>query len=336
MMVPRRNQILYFIIIFIPLVLFYPLSYGAVIDEAKKEGTLLIYGSMSAQEIGALASAFEKKYPFIKVNNFRSNNEKLLNRVLTEGMTGKYFVDVMLTDTVSGWALKQKDFLQPYKAKETEAFPKKFRDSEGYFVCCTYIITNVIAYNTNAVAKTDVPRTYNDLLKGNLKGKLGMEDSDVEWFSGLLGVWGKEKTVNYFKDLMKQEPSMRRGHALLSQLTGAGEVPIAVNTYGFRILEMRDGGVPVGIIHADPVIAAPRYVTLAKKAPHPNAAQLFIDYLLSVEGQQVIASGGRTVIRPEIKSKHDELVKNVELHPVMPGMAKNHEQDFKLFYSLIK
>lgn len=325
-----------FVILFMVINLFSSMSQAAAIDDAKKEGSLVLYGSMSAAEIGTLSSAFEKKYPFIKIKSFRSNNEKILNRVLTEGMAGQHFVDVMLTDTISGWALKQKDLLQPYRAREAEAFPKKFRDAEAYFVCCTYVITNVIAYNSNAISKAEIPRTYNDLLNPNLKGKLGMEDSDVEWFSGLLAVWGKEKTLNYFRALMKQQPSLRRGHALLTQLTGAGEVPMAVNTYGFRVLEMRDRGVPVDIVQADPVIAAPRYLTLAKKAPHPNAAQLFIDYLLSIEGQQVIVSGGRTVIRPGIKSKHDRLVNDVDLHPVMPDMAKDYEQDFKLFYSLIK
>jgi iron(III) transport system substrate-binding protein len=315
------------------------LSFTAVdagVEEAKSEGALVLYGSMSAQEIGTITNAFEKKYPFIKVKTFRSNNEKILNRVLTEGMTGKHFVDVMLTDTVSGWALKQKDFLQPYKTKETEAFPEKFRDETGHFVCCTYVITNVIAYNVNAITKNEIPRTYNDLLNPKLKGKLGMEDSDAEWFSGLLSIWGKDRTTNYFRALMKQDPSLRRGHALLTQLTGAGEVPIAVNTYGFRVLEMRERGIPVDIVQADPVIAAPRYAILAKRAPHPNAGQLFIDYLLSSEGQQVIASGGRTVLRPGIKSKHNELISGVELHPVVPEMAKNHEEDFKLFYSLLK
>ena len=129
---------------------------------------------------------------------------------------------------------------------------------------------------------------------------------------------------------------MRKGHALLAQLTGAGEVPIAINTLGFRILEMQQQGLPIDIVHADPVIAAPRFVTVTKKAPHPNAAQLFTDYVLSVEGQHLIASGGRTIIRPGIKSKFDRLVSGVKLHPVKPDMAKDYDEAYKLFYSLTK
>lgn len=330
------KQILITLTLAVSLTVFWSLTHGADVDQAKKEGALVLYASMSAPEIAKLTGEFAKKYPFIKVDTFRSNNERILSRILTEGAAGKFFADIVLTDTVSGWALKQKDYLQIYKSKETDAYPKQFRDPDGYFACCVYVITNVIAYNTNATPKSEIPQSYADLLNPRLKGKLGMEDEDVEWFNGLISVWGKERTTNYFRSLMKQEPSMRKGHALLAQLTGAGEVQVAVNTLGFRILEMQQQGVPIEIVNADPVVAAPRYVTLAKKAPHPNAAQLFADYVLSNEGQHVIASGGRTIIRPSVQSKYDRLVKGIQLHPVKPEMSKDYEEAFKLFHSLTK
>lgn len=202
--------------------------------------------------------------------------------------------------------------------------------------CCVYIVTNVPGYNTRLVAARDAPRTYMDLLDPKWKGKLGMDADEGEWFTALISIWGKEKTVNYFRALVRQEPSLRRGHTLLAQLTAAGEFPVAVNLFGYRPLEMQLQGAPIEIVNADPVIARSWGMFLARRAPHPNAGRLFIDYVLSVEGQNVIASFGRTVLRPGIKQKHPRLVEGLKLYPVKPELGKDHAEITKLYYSIVK
>lgn len=309
---------------------------GGQADKAKAEGSVVLYGTMNTEHMGKLIEAFNRKHPAVKVESFRGNSERVLNRVLTEDRAGSHFVDVIILDGISGWVLKEKDFLQPHKSDETEAFPEAFRDPQGLLPCCLYALTNVIGYNSSLVAKKDAPKSYDDLLDPKWKGKMGMDSDESEWFTGLMGVWGKEKTVNYFKALVKQELSFRRGHTLLAQLTAAGEFPVAVNLFGYRVLELQSQGAPVEPVLADPVLTRPWYLMLAKRAPHPNAGRLFIDFALSQEGQQLVADLGRTSVRPGVKIRHPRLVEGVKLHPVKPEMGKNHSAIAKLYYSIVK
>jgi iron(III) transport system substrate-binding protein len=305
-------------------------------DAAKREGTVVIYGAGNVEDWQKLNSAFEKKYPYLKVNLFRGNWEKVRNRVMTEGRAGSYFVDVLQIDGVNGWVLKEEGYLQSHKSTETEAFPEAFRDPAGMLPCCFDTLTNVIGFNTRLVSKKDAPKSYQDLLEARWKDKLGMDADEGEWFAGLITVWGKEKTVDYFKSLMKQNPSLRRGHTLLANLTGAGEFPVAVNLFGYRVMEMKAKGETIDLVKADPLMVRPAHLALARRAPHPNAGKLYIDFALSLEGQQIMASSGRTVVRPGVKPKYPELTEGVKLHPIKPEMAKDYEQISKLYYSIVK
>ncbi|MGH7926201.1 MAG: ABC transporter substrate-binding protein, partial [Candidatus Binatia bacterium] len=180
-------------------------------DAAKKEGTVAVYGAGNVEHWQKLNAAFEKKYPYLKVNFFRGNWEKVRNRVMTEGRAGSYLVDVLQIDGINGWVLKEEGYLQSYKSAETEAFPDAFRDPSGMLPCCLDTLTNVIGFNTRLVKKQDAPKSYRDLLAPRWKDKLGMDADEGEWFAGLITVWGKEKTVDYFRTLMKQNVSLRRG-----------------------------------------------------------------------------------------------------------------------------
>jgi ABC-type Fe3+ transport system substrate-binding protein len=80
----------------------------------------------------------------------------------------------------------------------------------------------------------------------------------------------------------------------------------------------------------------PVHLALSRRAPHPNAARLYIDFALSQDGQRMMASFGRTVVRPGVKRKYPELTEGVKLHPIKPEMAKNYEEISKLYYSIVK
>ena len=212
------------------------------LDAAKKEAAVVVYTGSSAADAAKLIAAFETKYPFVKVNLFRGNNERVLNKILTEGRTGSYLFDVATIDGLNGWVLKEHDYLQPHKSKETEAFPLEFQDPTGLLPCCMTVVTNMIGYNSRQVAKKDAPRTYQDLLDPKWKNSMGMDPDEAEWFRALISIWGKEKTVKYFTELERQNTSTRRGHTLLSNLLAAGEFPVAVNIFGHRILELQGEG----------------------------------------------------------------------------------------------
>ncbi|MBI4523963.1 MAG: ABC transporter substrate-binding protein [Deltaproteobacteria bacterium] len=306
------------------------------LQDARKEGTVVFYSTMNAGHQDILVKAFNKKYPFMKVESFRGNTATVTHRFLTEASTGSNLADVAGVDALNGWVFRDKDLLQPYKSREAEAFPAEFRDAEGFLLCCTYVLTSVIAYNTRRVPAGDVPRTHDDLLLPKWRKRLGMNSDMAESFAGRIKVWGKEKTVNYFRALMKQEPSLRRGRSLLLQLLAVGEFDAVVDVFGYRVLELRDQGMPIDLVHADPVLAWPWHLVLAKRAPHPNAGKLFIDYVLSEEGQRLIGSLGRPVVRPRVKGKYPRLVDGIKLYPVKPEIAKDFEENSRLFRSIVK
>jgi iron(III) transport system substrate-binding protein len=309
---------------------------ASVEEGAKKEGTVVVYAAGNIEDWQKLNAAFEKKHPYLKVNFFRGNWEKVRNRIMTEGRAGSHFVDVIQIDGINGWVLKEEGYLQPFKSAQTEAFPETFRDPTGMLPCCFDTLTNVIGFNTRLVDKKNAPKSYQDLLDPRWKDKLGMDADEGEWFAGLMTVWGKEKTLDYFRSLMKQNPSLRRGHTLLANLTGAGEFPVAVNLFGYRVMEMKAKGESIDLAKADPLMVRPAHLAFARRAPHPNAGRLYIDFTLSVEGQQILASAGRTVVRPGVKPKYPELTAGVKLHPIKPEMAKNYEEVSKLYYSIVK
>ncbi|MBI4524416.1 MAG: extracellular solute-binding protein [Deltaproteobacteria bacterium] len=309
---------------------------ASVLDAAKKEGVVVLYAAGNVEDFQKLNGAFEKKYPFLKVQLFRANWERVRNRATTEARAGSHFVDVLHVDGINGWILKEQNLLQPHKSRETDDFPQDFKDPTGLLPCCFDILTNVIGFNTKLVPRQDAPKTYTDLLQPRWKGRLGMDADEGEWFAALVTIWGKEKTADYFRSLMKQEPSSRRGHTLLANLTAAGEFAVAVNLFGYRVLEMQAKGEAIDLVHADPLVVRPAHLSLARQAPHPNAARLYMDFVFSVEGQQIIASVGRTVIKPGVQTKYGNLVEGIKLHPVKPEMAKNYEETSKLYYSIVK
>jgi ABC-type Fe3+ transport system substrate-binding protein len=109
-----------------------------------------------------------------------------------------------------------------------------------------------------------------------------------------------------------------------------------VNLFGYRVMEMKAKGETIDLVKADPLMVRPAHLALARRAPHPNAARLYIDFALSVEGQQIMASAGRTIVRPGVKPKYPELTEGVKLHPIKPEMAKDYEEISKLYYSIVK
>src|SRR3990172_5812734 len=94
------------------------------VSEAKKEGSLIFYGTMSSPDMARVVKAFESKYPFVKAQTFRANSERVLNKILTEARAGSHFVDAINLDGINGWVLKEKNMLQPHKSAETEAYPR--------------------------------------------------------------------------------------------------------------------------------------------------------------------------------------------------------------------
>ncbi len=258
-----------------------------LIDGAKKEGTLLLYSSLSPEEITAIGNDFEAKYG-IKLQSWRGDSENIVRRAVVEARAGRYDVDIAETSGTEMEALKRENLLRDLKLPVfDDLLPQAIMPHKQWIA--TRLIVFVAAYNTNVIKPADAPRTFEDLRDPKWKGKLGIEQDDANWFMTVVDALGAEKAEKLFRDIVATNGvSIRKGHTLLAQLVVSGEVPLALTTYVNRIDQYKSRGAPVEPLFLSPVIALPTGAGVMRNAPHPYAAILFMDYLLS-DGQKILA-----------------------------------------------
>lgn len=282
-----------------------PEDIQTLIEAAKKEGHLSLYSSGTAAQCQLFLDRFREKYPFIKTDYYRTGKVGLLTRTLTEHRFKKYSADVILTSATSAYILKKSEVLAKYFPPESKFLPEELRDPEGYWPG-VYISEVVLAYNKNLVSSNEVPKRYEDLLDPKWKGKMEIEVNKVEWFANLL----KSKGEGFFEKFSQQKPSLRTGNQLGLQLLAAGEFNILADAFLYSIEESKSMGMPIEWIGLEPVTTYLVSNSLLANAPHPNAAKLFINFMLTKEGQNVVVEFGRTPIRSDVESKYKKLLNN--------------------------
>ncbi len=260
-----------------------------LVAAAKKEGSLLLYTSMRDKDIQKIAADFEKQYG-IKVNIWRAGKNKVLQRTITEARGGRFEVDVVHNPSPEMEALHREKLLQrvesPYY-KELVPAAAAVPAHKEWAAARIYVF--VQAYNVNKVKKEELPKTYQDLLDPKWKGRLGIESKEQEWFFTLVKDMGEEKGLRLFRDIVAINGlSVRTGHALLNNLVISGEVPLALTVYSYLPEQAKRKGAPIDWFSLEPVIAYTDAVGVAKKSPHPNAAVLFYDYMIST-AQPILA-----------------------------------------------
>lgn len=253
-------------------------------EAARKEGTLTLYTSLSQKDLAPLIGPFEKKYD-IKVKVWRSGSESVLNRVVKEKSARHYEVDVVHSSGLVMESLHREKIFQPLDSPyQKDLIAGALRPHRGW--AATYLAVWVQAYNTNLVKKEDLPKTFTDLLQPKWKGKLGIEANVPEWYSTVVLSMGEEQGIKFFTDLVKQNGiSVRKGHSVLNNLVVAGDVPLALTDYSYMPTNSKKAGAPIDWFVLDPVVSVPSGVGVVLHAAHPNAALLFYDYMLSLEGQ---------------------------------------------------
>ena len=257
-------------------------------EGAKKEGELNIYTSAQSDDMGALVSAFEKKYG-VKVNMWRSSSEKVLQRAVTEARGNRFTMDVAETNGPELEAMHREKIFEAVKSPYLADLIAPAINSHGEWVG-TRLNVFTQAYNTSLVKKEDLPKTWEDLLNPKWKGKLGIEQEDSDWLAGQYAELGEARAAKVFKDIVAANGvSVRKGHTLLTQLVVSGEIPLALTVYNYKAEQLKGKGAPIDWFTIGPAIARPNGIGVAKKAPHPHAAVLFYDFEISPEGQKILA-----------------------------------------------
>ena len=258
---------------------------------AKKEGEVSVYTSLIQEDLIALSEAFEKKYG-VKVKGWRAGSEKVLQRAVTEARANRHDADVIETNGPELESLYREKVLQPLKSPHLKDLMPQAVRSHGHWVG-TRINLFVQTYNTTLVSKDEVPKSFADLTNPRWKGQLGIEAEDEDWFAMVVRELGEERGLKIFREISRVNGfSVRKGHTLLSGLVASGEVPFALTTYSHGSEKMKQRGAPVEWYAIEPAIGRANGVAVMARPAHPHAAALFVDFILSPEGQAILEKGG--------------------------------------------
>jgi iron(III) transport system substrate-binding protein len=262
-----------------------------IVEAAKKEGEVVWYTTLIVNQlVRPVAAAFEKKYPGVRVQFSRANSTETAIKILNEAKAGKMQADVF-DGTNTSEVLKKENLVEAWKPDSAKDWPAKVADPEGWWVATNvYVLTP--GFNTELVKKGTEPKTYEDLLDPKWKGKLvwngSVSTSGGPGFIGnVLSFMGEEKGMAYLRKLSSQK--IANLHVSARQVVDqviAGEYPIALQIFNHHTLISAKKGAPVDWIKMEPATVVLQVASVAKGAPHPNAAKLLLDYLVSDEGQE--------------------------------------------------
>ncbi len=267
----------------------------ALVAAARREGTVVFHSSIELSVCQSMVNGFNARYPDIRVQLERSGAERILQRISQEYASNIHaadFVESSDMGTFVGW--KQKGWLAPYVPVDVaSSWPAEERDPDGLFASLR-VSLSVIAYNSKLIKAEDAPKSFADLLAPRWRMRMVKAHPG---YSGtiLTSTYATEKVLGweYFEKLAKQRVMQVQSAADPPKKVAQGERPVMVDGSEYVVLNMLDAGepiVPVYAIEGTPLLSGQAAVMAA--APHPSAARLFASYVLSAEGQQLMADSG--------------------------------------------
>ena len=263
-----------------------------LVEAAKGEGGKILWYTTTPVEFAQqLVEPFEKRYG-IKVEIWRARSELISQRVLTEARSGRPSVDVVHSISPPMELLhRERHLLEIRSPSHRDLIAGAVPAHREWASTLQYVF--VQAYNTERVKREELPRTYRDLLDPRWKGRLGIESSDHEWATEVMRELGERDGERFFRALVRtQGLSARTGHPLLTNLTASGEVPLALTVYQYSVEQAKKKGSPIEWFAIEPAIAIADGIAVARRAPHPNSALLFYDYMLGPEAERIVAKIG--------------------------------------------
>jgi ABC-type Fe3+ transport system substrate-binding protein len=282
-----------------------------LVEGAQKEGKLQFYtGLIVDQLVRPLKAAFEKEYPFVQLDFFRANSERAAQRVILEYQAKKYDVDV-ISGAAATTMVQRAGYMQQFFSPNLAEYPAKLKDPKGFWAS-TNVYFMTLAYNTRVVKANEVPKTYEELLNPRWKGQMlwsTSRDSGAPLFIGnIFMTMGQEAGKTYLQKLKGQNISKSTVSARqIVDLVVAGEAAIALNIFNHHAHISKLAGAPVDWQALEPTPAPISSIGLVKNAPHPHAAMLFLDFVLSRKAQAVIQAANYLPSHPDVPALQPDL-----------------------------
>jgi iron(III) transport system substrate-binding protein len=270
-----------------------------LVEAAKKEGSkVVVYGSLESDTMAAIAQAFQKKTG-IEVEYWRGSATKVIDRALSEYRAGQPLFDVILTNSNPMQILAKDGIFAKYDSPSAKEFPKSAVDPNLGPRYRNVIIG--IIYNKSLINPADAPKSLEDLLKPQYKGKLVMSDptqhtTTAQWLGSLYKVIGKEKAQKFIQGLAATKPILVESFLPAAKRVTTGETPIAITYVKYAYIFGKEGA-PLDYVRLPIMLGDGHYIELSNKAPHPDAGKAFIDFFLGQESMNIMAKLGEFVNR---------------------------------------
>lgn len=272
-----------------------------LVIDAKKEGKVVVYGSMETDIFEGIQQGFEKKTG-VKVDYWRAAGATVLERASSEKKANKVNYDLVLNNAGPMEILLAEGALAKYDSPMAKNFPA---DQQHPQLGPSYRTSIVgIVYNKSIIAPEKAPKSLEDLLKPEFRGKLAFPDPSrgavaVMWPMSLYKLMGKERADKYLRDLGATKPVIVKGVLPAAERVTSGETPIAI-TYLKYVISFGQKGAPLDYVRQDKLLSHGHAITMSSRAARPNAAKAFLDYFYSDESLKVMAKFGEFVTRKGI------------------------------------
>ncbi len=309
-----------------------PAAEQAVMDAAKKEGKVVWYSSLGLSVAQGVCDAFNKRNLGVTCELTRDGSQRIFQKVMQEASAGLAIADVVHTSDISHFLdFTQKGMLTRYVPAGADKFRSDFRDRDGFYTILRGT-PYVIAYNTQKVNKAEAPKRWRDLADARWKGKLvhahpGYSGVVLTGMTGLLRVLGG---WDYYAALAKNNPLVVQSAEDPPMKLAGGEAWVgAAGEYNFYRTAKK--GNPIEIVFPEegtPFVASAN--AILAKAPHPNAAKVFTDFLFDKEAQQLLANDGLYVPNEAVTYPKDKRpLKDLRIIKVEPEEMQKRDEEIK-------
>jgi len=259
---------------------------------------LMVYTSMKESLIGQIRDAFAKKHPEIAFDYYSAGAGKLMAKIAAERQSGKMVVDVLWHSEVPDfYQLKKEGMLEKYISSETKNVKSTVKDPEGYFTAAR-LGTLGIAYNTKKI--TVPPKSWQDLLDSRFKGNFGIANPALSG-TAFMSIAMIVNTMgwDYIQKLKINGARIGQGSGQVVDDTASGDLKASLGV-DYIVVDKMEKGATIGFFYPKEMLVIPSPVAIIKGTSNRAAAQKFIDFLLSKEGQTIIAASGTLPVRSDV------------------------------------
>lgn len=283
---------------------------------------LFVYTSMKESMLGDIKTAFAKKHPEIKLDYQSAGAGKLMAKIAAERESGKILADVLWTSEIPDfYQLKSLGVLLPYVPAEIKSVVNPLPDYDGSFTAVR-LGTLGIAYNTRFVK--EAPKSWADLQKPAFKGAYGIANPALSGTSYMsVALLSKTFGWGYFEALRKNGAKMGKGSGQVVDDTASGDL-VASLAVDYITLDKIDKGATLALTYPPEMLVIPSPIAIFKNSPNTDAAKKFVDFMLSKEGQTIIANEGTLPVRSDVK-----IPERFKLPPVNDAVKRAMKIDYK-------